>query len=192
MSTQVWPTVVALTAGVRAPSSTRRLSDALLAAVVDHVGQRGRTVAVRTVEVRDHALDAARASFDGTRSDKLADALRAVEQADLLVATTPVYNGSYSGPLKTFVDLLDPAALVGKPVLIGATGGSMRHSLAVDHELRPLFAFFQAAVLPTGVYATGQDWLPDGRPEPALAARIGRAAWEAANLHPLGSPAAAL
>lgn len=178
--------VVALTAGVRTPSSTLLLSDALVAAVVAHLTHRGTDARVRTVEVRRHALDVTCTLLDGTRSGPLAEVLTAVEDADLLIATTPVYNGSYSGLFKSFVDLLDPRALLGKPVVLGATGGSMRHSLAVDHELRPLFSSFQAASVPTGVYATPQDWSPDGRPGEALAARIDRAAWEAATLHPLG------
>jgi FMN reductase len=179
--------VVALTAGVRAPSATRRLSDALVAAVVEHLARRGEHALTRTVEVREHALDVTCTLLSGERSDPLADAVAAVGHADLLVATTPVYNGSYSGLFKSFVDLLDPAALLGTPVVLGATGGSMRHSLVVDQELRPLFAFFQAAPVATGVFATPEEWRAPGVPGAELAARIDRAAWEAASLAALGS-----
>jgi FMN reductase len=42
-------------------------------------------------------------------------------------------------------------------VLLTATGGGYRHALVVEHQLRPLFAFFEAAVVPVGVYAASAD-----------------------------------
>ncbi len=174
--------VVALAAGLRAPSSSRRLSDLIAAAVVDHLARRGNRADARAIEVAEHAIDVTRALVGGERPDSLAAALRAVEEADVLVVATPVYNGSYSGLFKSFVDLLDPASMVGRTVVLSATGGSSRHSLVIDHGLRPLFAFFQAAPVATGVYATGEDWAATGLPDAALAARIDRAAWEAASI----------
>jgi FMN reductase len=109
----------------------------------------------------------------------------------VLVVATPVYNGSYSGLFKSFVDLLDPPSMVGRTVALGATGGSYRHSLVIDHALRPLFAFFQAAPVPTGVFATADDWDATGAPDATLAARIDRAAWETASLTPLTTRASA-
>lgn len=179
--------VVALTAGLRIPSSTAQLSHALVTAVVSHLAQRGEHAVTRTVEVREHALDVTCTTLNGVRSDALTDALEAVERADLLVAATPVYNGSYSGLFKSFIDLVEPAALLGTPVLLGATGGSLRHSLVVDQELRPLFSFFQAAPVPTGIFATPEDWRAPGEPDFPLASRIDRAGWEAASLVALGS-----
>ncbi|WP_282295144.1 FMN reductase [Stenotrophomonas sp. PS02289] len=88
--------------------------------------------------------------------------LVAVEQADVLVVATPVYRGSYTGLFKHFFDFIDQDALVDTPILLAATGGSERHSLVIDHQLRPLFSFFQARTLPLGVYATDSDF-HDGR-----------------------------
>jgi FMN reductase len=85
--------------------------------------------------------------------------LAAVEQADVLVVATPVYRGSYSGLFKHFFDFIDQDALVDKPVLLAATGGSERHALVIDHQLRPLFSFFQARTLPLGIYATDKDYV---------------------------------
>lgn len=84
--------------------------------------------------------------------------LAAVEQADVLVVTTPVYRGSFTGLFKHFFDFIDQDALIDKPVLLAATGGSERHALVIDHQLRPLFSFFQARTLPLGVYATDKDF----------------------------------
>lgn len=85
-------------------------------------------------------------------------ALVAVEQADVLVVATPVYRGTYSGLFKHFFDFVDQHALIDTPVLLAATGGSERHALMIDHQLRPLFSFFQARTLPLGVYATDKDF----------------------------------
>ena len=88
--------------------------------------------------------------------------LLAVEQADVLVVSTPVYRGSYTGLFKHFFDFIHQDALVDTPILLAATGGSERHALVIDHQLRPLFSFFQARTLPLGVYATDRDFA-DGR-----------------------------
>ncbi len=100
--------------------------------------------------------------------------------ADGLIVVTPVFSASYSGLFKSFFDALsvsDPEALTGTPVLIAATGGTARHSLVLDHALRPLFSYLKAVVVPTGVYAASEDWGAEG-----LNARIGRAAAELAAL----------
>jgi len=90
---------------------------------------------------------------------KLAHALLSVEGADLLVVGSPVYKGSYTGLFKHFMDLIDYKALAGVPVALLATGGSNRHALMIDHQLRPLFTFFNAHTLPTGVFLSNGDFV---------------------------------
>lgn len=85
--------------------------------------------------------------------------LAAVEQAEVLVVATPVYRGSYTGLFKHFFDFIEQDALVDKPTLLAATGGSQRHALVIEHQLRPLFGFFQARTWPLGVYATDTDFV---------------------------------
>jgi FMN reductase len=84
--------------------------------------------------------------------------IRLVEEADVVVAATPVFRGSYSGMFKHFFDLVDQYALANKPVILVATGGSDRHALVIEHALRPLFGFFQAATAPVGFYANAGDF----------------------------------
>lgn len=85
-------------------------------------------------------------------------ALRMAEQADLLVAATPVFRGSYSGMFKHFFDLIDQYALANKLVLLVATGGGEHHALALEHTLRPLFGFFQAMTVPVAIFASSGDF----------------------------------
>jgi len=59
-------------------------------------------------------------------------------------------------------------------VLLAATGGTARHSLAIDHALRPVFAYLRAAVVPTGVFAATDDW-GSAEGSAALESRIRRA-----------------
>lgn len=95
--------------------------------------------------------------------------------ADALIVGSPVYKGSYSGLFKHVFDLVDPQDLAGKPVLLTATGGGDKHALVIEHHLRPLFGFFEAATLATGVYAGAADFV-DGKPaSPALLSRLDRA-----------------
>ncbi len=114
-----------------------------------------------------------------TRAEAGADveqALATVESADLLVVATPVYRGSYPGLFKHLVDFIELEALVDTPVLLAATGGSERHALVIDHQLRPLFSFLQAHTLPIGVYATPADFDGAQINSTALQARIELAA----------------
>ncbi|MEJ1196731.1 MULTISPECIES: CE1759 family FMN reductase [unclassified Streptomyces] len=175
--------LVVVSAGLSVPSSTRLLADRLAAATV------GRAPAeVQVVEVRDLAVEIAHTFTNGFPGRNLAAAFDAVAAADGLIVVTPVVpearldaaSASYSGLFKSFFDALsvtDEDALAGKPVLIAATGGTARHSLVLDHALRPLFAYLKAVVVPTGVYAASEDWGAEG-----LDGRIERAAGELAGL----------
>ncbi|WP_020120694.1 FMN reductase [Streptomyces canus] len=160
--------LVVVSAGLSVPSSTRLLGDRLAAAV-------GRAAEVHTqvVELRELAVEIAQNFTNGFPGRALAAAQEAVAAADGLIVVTPVFSASYSGLFKSFFDVLDPEALAGKPVLIAATGGSARHSLVLEHALRPLFAYLKAVVVPTGVYAASEDWGAEG-----LDGRIERAAGE--------------
>ena len=158
--------LVVISAGLSTPSSTRLLADRLAAAT--EAGD------LRVVELRELAHDIADTMLTGFAPAKLQSALDAVAGADALIAVTPIFTGSYSGLFKSFFDVVDKDALVDKPVLIAATGGTARHSLALEHALRPMFAYLRAVVVPTAVYAASEDWADDG----TLRQRIDRAAAE--------------
>ncbi|NEB00172.1 FMN reductase [Streptomyces sp. SID13726] len=170
--------LVVVSAGLSVPSSTRLLADRLAAAVsAAAVSAAPDEVRVRVVELRELAVEIAQNFTNGFPGRALADAQEAVAGADGLIVVTPVFSASYSGLFKSFFDVLDPEALAGTPVLIAATGGTARHSLVLDHALRPLFAHLKAVVVPTGVYAASEDWGAEG-----LDGRIERAAGELAAL----------
>lgn len=120
-----------------------------------------------------------------------AAAVRCIETADLVIAATPVYKGSYTGLFKHLFDLVAPDALVGRPVLLAANGGSDRHALVVDHQLRPLFAFFRALTVPSAVYAAEADFDGYALHSDALRQRIAEAAGQAAALLAAQRPASA-
>ncbi|MFC8176030.1 FMN reductase [Streptomyces sp. NPDC057325] len=150
--------LVAVSAGLSTPSSTRLLADRLIESARDDLTARGHTTEVEVIELRELALAVANNFVTGFPAPQLAAAIDAVTAADGLIAVTPVFTASYSGLFKSFFDLIDPAALTGTPVLVAATGGTARHSLVLEHALRPLFAYLRAAVVPTAVYAASEDW----------------------------------
>ncbi|MEV5956480.1 FMN reductase [Streptomyces sp. NPDC051987] len=166
--------LVVVSAGLSVPSSTRLLADRLAAAVGRQVAAE---VELEVVELRDLAVEIAHNFTNGFPGRRLAGAQEAVTGADGLIVVTPVFTASYSGLFKSFFDVLDKDALAGKPVLIAATGGTARHSLVLEHALRPMFAYLRAVVVPTGVYAASEDWGAEG-----LEGRIERAAKELAAL----------
>ncbi|RYB93957.1 oxidoreductase [Nocardioides oleivorans] len=170
--------VVVVTAGLTVPSSTRLLADQLAEATSAQVSARGEALEVDFVELREVAGELAQFMVTGgIPTPRLTELRELVASADGLVAVTPVFNASYSGLFKMFFDALDKDSLTGTPVLVAATAGSARHSLVLDHALRPLFAYLRAVVVPTGVFAATEDFASLG-----LSDRITRAAAELAAL----------
>ncbi|CAM5262112.1 MULTISPECIES: CE1759 family FMN reductase [Streptomyces] len=166
--------LVVVSAGLSVPSSTRLLGDRLAAAAVRTAAE---PVEVEVVELRDLAVEIAHNFTNGFPGRQLAAAIDAVTSADGLIVVTPVFSASYSGLFKSFFDVIEKDALAGLPVLIAATGGTARHSLVLEHALRPLFAHLRAVVVPTGVYAASEDWGAEG-----LDGRVERAAGELVRL----------
>ena len=172
-----------VSAGLGQPSSTRLLADRLSAATVAQLHAHGVEAEVEVIELRDLAHDITNNLLTGFPSPKLDAAITAVSTADGLIAVTPVFNASYSGLFKSFADLFDPKTLRDLPVLVAATGGSERHSLVLDHALRPLFSYLHAVVVPTGVYAASSDWgSGSAAGQSSLPDRITRSARELAAL----------
>ena len=146
--------VVGVSGSTHAPSKTT----ALVSSILDVVTRDRADVATHLVEV-----DRIGPGLAGTvRRDALPASvqleLERIESADLLVVASPVYRASYTGLFKHLFDFVEQHALVGTPVLLAATGGSERHGLMIEHQLRPLFSFFQSLTLPNGVYASDADF----------------------------------
>jgi FMN reductase len=175
-------TIAVVSAGLSQPSSTRLLADHLADAAVRRLAEDGVEARVEVVELREHAHDLANNLLTHFPSSDLRAVIDTVVSADGLIAVTPIFTASYSGLFKMFFDVLDKEALSGKPVLVGATGGTARHSLALEHAVRPLFAYLRSVVVPTGVYAASEDWGTGGAGGTALNDRIERAAEELAAL----------
>ena len=182
-------TLAVVSAGLSEPSSTRLLADRLTQAVSSRLRAGGQDVLVEVVELRPLAHALADNLLTGFPSGALASAVSAVTEADALIAVTPIFTASYSGLFKTFFDVLDADALAGKPTLVAATAGTARHSLALEHALRPLFAHLRAVVVPTAVFAATEDFGDVG--DNQLGQRVNRAAAELADLLVPGARAAA-
>jgi FMN reductase len=175
--------LVIVSAGLSTPSSTRQLADRLTADSAAMLRERGFEVEARTFELRDLAHDITNHLLMGFAPPKLQEALDAVASADGLIAVTPIFTTSYAGLFKSFIDVIDPQALTDLPVLIGATGGTPRHSLAIDYAIRPLFTYLHANPVTTGVFAATGDWGDGGGDGVrSLPDRIARGASEFADL----------
>ena len=175
------PKLAVVTAGLSQPSATRLLADRLTAATQRELQARGQAGAeVTVIELRDLAHDITDQLLTGFGRPALRTATEQVATAGGLIAVTPLYSGSYSGLFKSFFDILEPGALDGQPALIAATGGTPRHSLALEHAVRPLFSYLHAVTVPTAVFAATADWGDSGAEGRELNHRIDRAAAELA------------
>ena len=181
-----------VSAGLGQPSSTRLLADRLTAAVERHLRDAGIEPAVEVVELRDHAQDLTNHLLTGFPSPRLQAAIDAVVGADGLIAVSPIFSASFSGLFKLFFDVVERDGLAAMPTLIAATGGTARHSLALEHALRPLFAYLNAATVATSVFAAAEDWGTAGvAADGSLVERIDRAAGELATAMAMRGPRAA-
>lgn len=181
--------VAVINGGLSDASATRRLADQLAAATTEALRSRGLAVEVTVLDLRVRAHDITNATLTGYAARDLQADLDLVLASDGVIAATPVYSGSYTGLFKSFVDLLGQAAFDGTPVLLAATAGTARHSLALEHSMRPLFSYLRALTVPTGVFAASEDWGGGSGAggggaggDGALAGRVRRAAGELADL----------
>jgi FMN reductase len=169
--------VVAVNGSAHQPSRTLVLIQALLAELDQRL--------VLDTQIVDLSEIARPLGAALTRQELPADIeaqVAAIESADLLIAAAPVYRGSFPGHFKHLFDLVGMDAWIDKPVLLAATGGSDRHALVLEHQLRPLFSFLQALTLPVGVYASTADFDGYQVGSQALATRIALAAERATPL----------
>jgi FMN reductase len=174
--------IIVVSSGLSTPSSTRQLADRLTTDAVGVLRERGVEVEVRTVELRDLAHDITNHLLTGFAPPALQEVLDDLASADGLIAVTPIFSTSYAGLFKSFIDVVDPQSLTDLPVLIGATGGTPRHSLAIDYAIRPLFTYLHAIPVTTGVFAATGDWGGGGDGVRSLPERIFRGAREFAEL----------
>lgn len=168
--------LVALSGNTHRPSKTRTLVEAATSAVASR--HRVEHAVFDLVDIGPGIGVFSRSQLPQAGLD----VLDAIENADALIIASPVYKGSYVGLLKHLIDFVDPLALVGKPVLIGATGGGHRHALVVEHQLRPLFGFFSALSTPTAVYAADADFTDGALSAADVRARLEQGASELLHL----------
>lgn len=166
-------TLVAVSGGLGLESSTRRLIDRLVASAQRQAAAVGMDLQVVMVDLRDYARELGEGQITGTAAGPLQDAIDSLDAADALIVGSPTFKASYSGLFKSFWDLTLDGSIAGLPTLLAATGGSSRHSLMIEHYLRPLFSYLKALVMPTTVFAAAEDWAGN-----ELAGRIDRAAEE--------------
>lgn len=177
-----------ISGGLREPSSTRLLADRLANAVRSELVGTGTEASTTVIELRPLARDITAALLSGYPQPDLEAAFATLAAADGLIAVTPAFNASYSGLFKSFFDVLPEETLSDMPVLLGATGGTERHSLLLDHAMRPLFTYLQAVVSPMGVYAATADFGMQQAGSSSLDERIARAARDFAGLLTASGP----
>ncbi|KKB08473.1 hypothetical protein VE25_18315 [Devosia geojensis] len=169
--------IVAFTGNTRRPSRSLNLAALIARRIQAHLDAD-----YRHLDVLDAGPGLGAALTRKQLTPEALAVVEAVEEADILVAVSPVYKGSYTGLFKHLFDFVDMDALIGRPVVIGATGGGPRHSLVVEHQMRPLFGFFSALTIPTAIYAEDASFQDDEVADPAILARVEAAAVQCAEL----------
>lgn len=169
--------VVVISGGLGTPSSSSLLGGQIGQNIATQLAAAGVQADVANIELREHAGEITNNMLTGFAAPGLQKVIDAVIGADVLVAVTPVFTASVSGLFKSFLDILDPKSLSGKPVVLAATAGTQRHQLAIDYAMRPIFAYLRAQIMPTTVFAASEDFGGQGL-SGTLADRARRAARE--------------
>lgn len=180
-------TIAVVQAGLSTPSSTSRLADVLQTALETEARSRALEPEVTRIDLRSIAVGIMEATISPVKPAAVQRALDSVSSADVIIAVTPTFNASFSGLFKSFFDLVKPKALAGVPVMLGATGGTARHSLIIDTAMRPLFSYLRAMPVPTAIFAASADF---ASADDSLAARARTAAEEAIVLLGVDAPPA--
>lgn len=163
--------IVAISGNVQRPSKSRSLAGAIAAAIA-----RQLPASIEQYDILDAQPGLGTALARAELTPEALKVVEAIEQSDVLVVSTPTYKGSYTGLFKHLIDFVDMKALSGRPVVISATGGAARHALLIEHQLRPLFGFFSALTIPTGIFAEDRQFEGHVPTDPALLERIELAA----------------
>ena len=166
--------VVIVNAGVSDPSSTRLLADRAAQRIGTVAGERGHEVTIEAINLREVLPELAGALASQHMGPRFTAAIETLRTADAIVAATPVYKAGASGLFTSFFQVLDNDLLIGTPVILAATAGTARHALVVDEEMRSLFAYLRTLPVPTGLFASTEDWN-----DKSLGDRVDRAAFEA-------------
>lgn len=86
-------------------------------------------------------------------SPAIVEANQLVANADAVIIASPVYKASFTGVLKTFLDLLPQKGLDNKIIAPLFIGGTIAHLLSIDYSLKPVLASMGAKIYVSGVYA---------------------------------------
>ncbi|TIO67769.1 FMN reductase [Mesorhizobium sp.] len=144
---------IGISGNLTRPSKTRLSVDQIVGQVATKIG-----AASATFDIEDLGPSFAQARRLSDLDPSARNIVEQLSSAAVLVVGSPTFKGSYTALFKHFFDLLEPSSLKGKPIILAATGGGERHSLVVEHQLRPLFGFFEALTIPTGIYASDRDF----------------------------------
>ena len=169
--------VVGISGNLTRPSKTKAFISHIAGEVAGRIGATSKVF-----DIEDLGPSLLQARRIGELDTAAHDIVEQLLRADVLVAGSPTFKGSYTGLFKHLFDLLDPASLRGKPVILAATGGGERHSLIVEHQLRPLFGFFEALTMPTAIYASDKDFADGVLASEAIHARARQAVAEVVNV----------
>lgn len=143
--------IVAISASPSRSSKTAMFVDYVLAELGDCVADS------RHIKVRD--IEPAALLSGNYKDEGLRSAVESVDNADAVIIATPIFKASYSGLLKSFLDLLPQFGLAGKSVLPLATGGTVAHVLSLDYALRPVLQSMGARHVIQGYFLSETDVL---------------------------------
>jgi FMN reductase len=166
--------VLGVSGNLTRPSKTKTFVEHIVGQTAARIG-----AAQATFDIQDLGPSFGQARRLSELDPSARNLVEQISNADVLVVGSPTFKGSYTGLFKHFFDLLDPSLLKGKPVMLAATGGGERHALILEHQLRPLFGFFEALTMPTAIYASDRDFSDGVLVSEAIRARAEQAVREA-------------
>lgn len=107
---------------------------------------------IKSEVIHVHQLPAVDLITANYASEAIAKEIVKVGEADIVFFLTPIFKGSFTGILKTFIDLLPQKGLENKLVVPVAIGGSIAHLLALEYSLKPVLSILGATQIASPIY----------------------------------------
>lgn len=86
----------------------------------------------------------------------------AIMQSDVIMFGAPIFQASIPASLKNLFDLLPIRAFDRKVVGLIITGGSPRHYLVAETQIKPIIHYMHGVIIPKYVYVIDTDFKTDG------------------------------
>lgn len=126
--------------------------------VLDNIKKNNPGIEVEFIDLKDYDIEFCDGRSNELYNDDTKDIVNKIMAADRILIGTPIYQGGIPGVLKNLIDLIPYAGLKGKTTGIVATGGTSRHFLVPEYQLKPVLSSLESDLIDRYVFLDNNDF----------------------------------